>query len=159
MNELKKKIKDDLVKLLENELQELERAANSSREYANADDIKSEGKYDTRAIEANYMAQAQAVRVEELKLDLQMIRELDIDHKSDHVELGSLVEIEQNKMSKLYFISSALGGTILNIDQQIILVISVFSPIGSEAMSLSVGDTFEVETPKENRVYTIKAIN
>lgn len=158
MIELKKKIKENLIKILESELHEIETAALNLRAYANADDIKSEGKYDTRAIEATYMAQAQQVRVDELKLDLQMIKEVDVEHLSNHIELGCLARIKQNNLSKLYFISSALGGTILNIDSQVILVISVFSPLGNEALSLNAGDTFEVETPKENRTYLIEEI-
>lgn len=158
MKELKNKIKDELILKLESELKEIENAANSSRAYANQDDLKSESKYDTRAIEATYMAQAQEVRVEELKQDLQMIKDLEIEQKSKHVELGSLALLEQNGRDVWYFISSALGGTILNIDDYIILVISVFSPVGSEALNLEEGDSFEVETPKENRQYQIKKI-
>ncbi len=158
MKELKLKIKNELINRLETELKEIESAAHSSREYANQDDIKSEGKYDTRAIEASYMAQAQEVRVEELKQDLSMIKEIEVEHRSSHIELGSLTLLEQNGRDVWYFISSALGGTMLNIDDYLILVISVFSPVGSEALNLEVGDTFEVETPKENRLYRIKNI-
>lgn len=158
MIELKKKIRDELVLKLETELHEIESAALSSRAYAIQDDLKQEGKYDTRAIEASYMASAQQARVDELKLDLQMIKELDIDHTSEHIELGALVLLEQNGRDVWYFISSALGGTMLNIDDKVILVISVFSPVGSEALNLSTGDSFEVETPKENRIYLIKKI-
>jgi transcription elongation GreA/GreB family factor len=152
------KIKNELINRLETELKEIESAAHSSREYANQDDIKSEGKYDTRAIEASYMAQAQEVRVEELKQDLTMIKDIEVEHQSLHIELGSLALLEQNGKEVWYFISSALGGTMLNIDDYLILVISVFSPVGSEALSLEVGDSFEVETPKENRHYRIKNI-
>ncbi len=104
------------------------------------------------------MAQAQEVRVEELKQDLSMIKEIEVEHRSSHIELGSLTLLEQNGRDVWYFISSALGGTMLNIDDYLILVISVFSPVGSEALNLEVGDTFEVETPKENRLYRIKNI-
>jgi transcription elongation GreA/GreB family factor len=158
MLNLKNKIKKQLIELLESELLDIEEAAKSSREYAIQDDFKSEGKYDTRAIEASYMASAQSARVEELKLDLQMIKELEVNHTPNHIELGALVLLEQNDRDIWYFISSALGGTMLNIDNKIILVISVFSPVGSEALNLAVNDTFEVETPKENRLYLVKGI-
>ena len=96
--------------------------------------------------------------VEELKIDLQMIKDLEIEHRSNHIELGCLARFKQNNLSKLYFLSSALGGTILNINDQVILVISVFSPIGSEALNLSAGDIFELETPKETKTFTIEEI-
>ncbi len=157
MFEYKKKIKSELILKLEKELKDIEEAAKSSREYAITDEIKSEGKYDTRAIEASYLASAQQGRVEELKLDLQMLTDLEL-HKSEHVELGSLVHVELNSKKQFFFISPNLGGEIINIDEFSFLVISVFSPIGSEALNLSSGESFEVETPKENRVYKILEI-
>lgn len=157
MFEYKKTIKTSLVNKLENELKKIEEAAKSSREYAIADDLKSEGKYDTRAIEASYIASAEARRVEEIKLDLQMIQEMEIN-PSRHLEMGSLALIEHNSRDQFYFLSPTMGGEMLNVDGKMILVISVFSPIGSEAMNLECGDSFEVETPKESRVYKIKEI-
>lgn len=69
----KKVILDHLIDNLKKELIEVETAAHSSRDLATADDLKSEGKYDTRAIEASYLAGAQAKRVEEIKLDIQLL--------------------------------------------------------------------------------------
>ena len=155
MIEIKKKIKDQLRETLEKEIVEIEKATKAAVDLATSDELKSEGKYDTRAVEASYLAGAQKARLEELKLDLQMIEELNIEHRSQHVEMGALIKVKINKMDKLFFISSALGGNMLNIDGDIILVISVFSPIGNSALSLVVGDSFEVETPKESKQYEI----
>jgi transcription elongation GreA/GreB family factor len=157
MLELKNKIKKNLLVKLENELHEIESAAVSARAYALQDDLKSEGKYDTRAIEASYLASAQQRRVEEIKLDLQMIQEMEIQ-KSSHLEMGALALIDFNKREQFYFLSPTLGGELMNVDGHSVLIISVFSPIGSEAMNLSKGDSFEVETPKETRSYLIKEV-
>jgi transcription elongation GreA/GreB family factor len=155
--ELKKQIKDYLVNKLEIELIEIELVAESSREYATNDEMKSEDRYDTRAIEASYLAGAQLKRLEEIKLDLQMIKELEIV-PSYAVEMGSLVRLQTNSMSQWYFLSPILGGDLVAIEHYKIMVLSIFSPVGSEAMGLIVGDPFDVETPKAVRSYEILEI-
>lgn len=154
---LKLKIKEQLLLKLNNELHALEEAARSSRAYAIQDDLKSEGKYDTRAIEASYLAAAELKRVEELKQDVQMLEDLEVK-ESNHIELGALAILELNHKEQMMFFSPNLGGEIILIDQQTILIISVFSPIGNEALSLIEDESFEVETPKEIRKYIIKKI-
>ncbi len=153
----KKKIVESLIEKLNSELIEVENAARSTRDLATADDLKSEGKYDTRAIEASYLASAQNKRVEEIKLDIQMLEDLEVHVEASAVklQLGSLGLIRCNGQERLYFISSTSGGSMLMIDSQPVLVISVFSPIGDAALGLGAGENFEVETPKEIRQYEV----
>ncbi|MBY0413571.1 MAG: GreA/GreB family elongation factor [Bdellovibrionales bacterium] len=152
----KKKILESLIEKLNNELVEVSGAAKSARDLATADDLKSEGKYDTRAIEASYLASAQNKRVEEIKLDIQMLEDLQTQiDKSTKLQLGSLGLISCNGQARLYFLSSTSGGSMIMIDGNPILVISVFSPIGDAALGLGPGESFEVETPKETRSYDV----
>ena len=153
----KKKIVEARIEKLNHELIEVENAAKSTRDLATAPDLKSEGKYDTRAIEAAYLASAQNKRVEEIKLDIQMLEDLEIhvETPASLLQLGSLGLISCNGQERYYFISSTSGGSMLMIDNHPILVISVFSPIGDAALGLGVGESFEVETPKEIRQYEI----
>ncbi len=156
----KQLIIDFLINHLKSELVEIEKAARSSKELATAPDLKSEGKYDTRAIEASYLAGAQSKRVEEIKLDIGMLEELDLsENKLDKIQLGSLVTLSCNNQDKLYFISSTSGGSMVRLGDETVLIISVFSPIGDAALGLSSGDAFEVETPKETRTYLIRSIS
>ena len=150
----KKVILEKLVENLKKELLEVESAAKSTRDLVTADDLKSEGKYDTRAIEASYLASAQLKRVEEIKTDIQMLEDIELVN-SNKIQMGSLVLLEYNGASRYYFLTSTSGGTILMIDGNSILVISVFSPLGNEALGLKVGESFEIETPKEMRTYKI----
>lgn len=155
----KKKILSHLIVNLQKELKQVEEAASSARELATQDDLKSEGKYDTRAIEASYLAGAQNKRVEEIKLDIQMLEEMEISKNLEHnIQLGSLALIRCNGQERLYFLSSTSGGSMLQIDGHPILVISVFSPIGNAALGLGKNEVFEVETPKESREYCIMEV-
>ena len=158
---MKKKILEKLLAKVREELSALEAAGESAASYAREGDVKSDGKYDTRGIEAAYLAGAQMKRVEELKLEVQMLEEIPtrIFEKSEPVALGALVDIEFKGQTRRYFVCSTAGGTLLEIDGQTILVISVFSPIGDAVLGLSVGEEFELETPQENRVYRVVGLS
>ena len=152
----KKKIVETLIEKLNTELIEVESAAKSTKDLATADDLKSEGKYDTRAIEASYLASAQNKRVEEIKQDITMLEDLALSiEPATRMQLGSLGLISCNGQERFYFLSTTSGGSMLMIDNHPILVISVFSPIGDAALGHGAGESFEVETPKETREYEV----
>ena len=158
------KIKEKILKALKenvnSEKKKLEELAKSSRSDATGDDMKSEGKYDTRAIEAGYLASAHKARLEELEQELQLLESFNIkSFKEDEpVAMGALLDIELNGMKRRYFLSATAGGTMLDIDGEAILVISVFSPIGSSVIGLSAGDEFEVEMKGGSRIYNLLSV-
>lgn len=154
---MKEQILAELLHRMKVELQHLEAAAGVQKEYATDQEFKAESKYDTRALEASYLASAEAKRVEELKLDIQMLEEVDLNasHKLGEISIGALVELEHHEQRRFYFLIPTAGGTLLSIDQTPVLVVSVFSPIGDALLGLKAGEEFEVETPKETRLYKI----
>lgn len=150
-------------KLLDNVKRDLASATDakeSTSSFKFESDMKQESKYDTRSIEAGYLAEGQARRVEELKLELKLIEEIPLHpfKKEDEIAVGALLDIELNGRNKLYFLSTTAGGTVLDINGEIVLVISVFSPIGSSVMGLKVGDSFELETQAGTREYKIRSV-
>lgn len=158
---MKEEIRAQLLSQVQAELKAALEAENSAMSLAREGDIKSDGKYDTRGIEAGYMAQAQAKRVEELKLEEQMIEEIPVKEfgLNDEVGLGALVDIEFKGQTRHYFVCSTAGGTMLKVQNKAVLVISVFSPIGDAVMGLKVGEEFELETPQETRHYRVVGIS
>jgi transcription elongation GreA/GreB family factor len=78
--------------------------------------------------------------------------------REDEVAIGALVELEFNRASRWYFVSTTAGGTMLNIEGRAILVISVFSPIGDAILGLKVGDEAELESQGQTRVYKVKSL-
>lgn len=155
----KKNILNFLKDQLQSEFDQAKAAYDTSRSHANSGEMKSEGKYDTRSIEAGYLAGAQKKRVDELEQELKLLDEIDLTLCPDTVSVGSLVEIEFNEMTRLYFISSTSGGTMMKTNDEIVLVISAFSPIGVEVIGLKIGDSFDVEIKGEIREYTVKMIS
>lgn len=157
---MKKQIMSQLLTKVRQELASAEAASADTTTYAREGDVKSDGKYDTRGIEAGYLASAQQKRVEELKLDLQMLEETPLREFTyeDEVGLGALVDIALNGQTRRYFLCSTAGGTILNVDGTIVLVISIFSPLGDAVLGTRVGEVFELETPQGVRPYEVKSL-
>ncbi len=151
----KNKILNELVTKAKSDYEGLKAALGTTKGHASDSDMKAEGKYDTRSIEAGYLAGAQKVRVDELENEVKLLEEINLNLGNDLICIGSLVEIELNQNKRLYFISSTAGGTILNIDNHPILVISAFSPIGDCAIGLGKNDTFDIENKNGIREYTI----
>ena len=158
---MKSEIRRQLLEKVTLELKVAQEAEATTSSYAKEGDVKPDGKYDTRGIEAGYLAGAQSKRVEELKLEQQMIEETPIKsfQSDDEVGIGALVEIEFKGQTRSYFVCSTAGGTMLNINGKGILVISVFSPIGDAVVGCKVGEEFELETPQETRVYRVVGLS
>lgn len=147
-----------LIHLVEQELKGVEEAFSSTNSLATEGDVKQESKYDTRGIEAGYLAGAQKKRVEELKFDLHKLEEFKhLEFKpSSEVILGSLVTVDLGQLKRLYFVSPSFGGVQIQMNEELIYVITVASPMGEAMMGLSQGDEFELDSQK---VYSILMIN
>lgn len=154
---MKRQILDELLKRARVELTGLEASAKSHHDFATDQEFKAESKYDTRALEASYLAEAEAKRVEELKLEIQILEEVDLDasKKLGEISIGALVELLHKDQKRSYFLIPTAGGTVINTGDEAVMVVSVFSPIGDALIGLKAGDEFEVETPKETRHYKI----
>lgn len=153
----KSKILKELIEKTKSELTLVTASYESTKNLVQKGDLKSDGKYDTRATEANYLAGGQRQRITDLEQELILLEEIPMrDYgEQEEVGIGSLLEIEFNGTCRKYFLSPTAGGTMLSIENETVMVISVFSPIGSEAMGHKAGDSFEVELKDSVREYKI----
>jgi transcription elongation GreA/GreB family factor len=156
----KKEIVNQLVAKAESELAQIKKAYNSTKDMVQNGDLKSDGKYDTRATEANYLADGQRQRITDLESEVGLLQEVSIKDLSrfDRVSIGSVVGIEHKGNTRKYFISPITGGSMLSIEDEALMVVSAFSPIGSGAINLGLGETFELDFKGELREYEIKSI-
>lgn len=154
---MKQQILKQLIDKAKEELTLIEASAAATHNLATDQEFKAESKYDTRALEASYLASAEAKRVEELKLEIQILEDVDphLSEKLGEIGIGAIVELLFNNQVKKYFLIPTAGGTIINIENETLIVVSVFSPIGDALLGLKAGDEFEVETPKETRNYKV----
>jgi transcription elongation GreA/GreB family factor len=153
----KKEILKELIAKAQEDLTKAQKSYQVTQTMVQKGDLKPDGKYDTRATEANYLADGQRQRITDLENEMLLLEDIPTRKltNKDDIGIGALVDIEFNGQIRAYYISPTAGGTLLSINGQAILVISVFSPIGREAMNLNIGDNFEVEINNSQREYKI----
>jgi hypothetical protein len=135
----KEKIRLLFLAELEAQLEDLKNAVAVAKDAATHDEAKSEGKYDTRAIESGYMAGAQEVRMKELEGRVGLCRALRLKpFPSDStVSNGALVRVETDKgVERYYLVLKHLGGSSVNCDGVDVRVISEVSNAGRAFIGL-----------------------
>src|SRR5471030_2607380 len=126
---------------LAGELQIYFRAAQFSRAEATHESSKAESKYDTRGLEASYLARGQSKQAAELEAAIAEFQKLPAKTfgAGEPIDLGALVELEHGGESSLYFIGPRAGGTEVLHDKKEILVITPQSPLGEQLMGKKSG--------------------
>ncbi len=135
---------------IQRELDIMKESVASTTQGATHAESKQEGKYDTRGLEASYLAGGQQRRVADLENTVNYFNSLK-EVMISHIEVasfGALVEVEHNKKRHHYFIGQFGGGIKVSIENIEVQIITHKSPIGSEVLGLEEGDSFEIEGPR-----------
>jgi len=153
----KQAIVDELRAALTREIDVLKQAANTAREAATHEEAKPENDKDTRAIEAAYLAGAQATRVRDLERARNTLGFLDLRSftDADPIGLGALVEAEVDGSRTILFIAPAGGGMRAHLEGKEVQVITPQSPLGQRVVGRSAGDVIELQLPGGKREYEI----
>jgi transcription elongation GreA/GreB family factor len=135
-------VKKIIVRLTE-ELQVYFRAAQFSRAEATHESSKAESKYDTRGLEASYLARGQSKQAAELEAAIAEFEKLPAKKfaAAELIGLGALVELENGGEHLFYFIGPRAGGTEILHDKKEILVITPQSPLGEQLLGKKSGDS------------------
>jgi len=139
-------------------LQQMENAAKATFDAATHPENKAENKYDTRGLEASYLAGAQASRALELEESLAIFEKLVLRSYDEETPIGisALLLIECDNESRRYFVGPCAGGVKVVINTLTIWVITPSSPIGRTLMGKFVGD--EIPVGKEKKLWEIVEI-
>jgi transcription elongation GreA/GreB family factor len=131
-----------IVARLTEELQVYFRAAQFSRAEATHESSKAESKYDTRGLEASYLARGQSRQAAELEAAIAEFEKLPVKKfgADNLIGIGALVELENGGENFFYFIGPRAGGTEVLHDKKEILVITPQSPLGEQLMGKKSGD-------------------
>lgn len=118
------------------------RAAQFSRAEATHESSKAESKYDTRGLEASYLARGQSRQAAELEAAIAEFEKLPVKKfgAEDAISLGALVELENGGENLFYFIGPRAGGTEVLHDKKEILVITPQSPLGEQLLGKKQGE-------------------
>ena len=142
-----------IIEKLEKDLVVLKEAAMATLEAATHEESKPENEYDTRGLEASYLAGAQAKRVAEIDLALNVFKTTGLKEfaPNDAVQPTALVEIELDGKKNMVFLMPQAGGVRLDFDGRPVQVVSPTSSLGESLMGLKAGDTAEFEVGKQVR--------
>ena len=134
------------------------RAAQFSRAEATHEQNKAESKYDTRGLEASYLARGQSKQAAELETAIETYQEWKIRKfaAGEPIQNGALVELEQDGEQNVYFIGPCAGGTEVVQDKREVMVITLQSPLGEQLKGKKAGDRVKLAGHKTDyRIVTV----
>jgi transcription elongation GreA/GreB family factor len=160
MTNRKSQLREQLVPLIESEMRVLQKSLDSASEAATHPESKPENKYDTRGLEASYLAGAQRERILELRSMLMFLQTMPIRNFSvdDRIAPTALVELEQDGRQSLYFILPLGAGFSLQWEGKTVVVLTPQAPLGQALMNKVVGDLIKLKTGTAIKEYEILQI-
>lgn len=138
-----------LLDLIRAELrQRLERLTNAAFEaHAAATDpgSKAEGKYDTRSLEASYLAAGQARQVDELAEAVRIFETLSLPEFqiNDPIDAGALVEVNLQGETSYFLLVPASGGLEIDHDGREVTLLTPASGLYRKLLGMQVGESLE----------------
>ena len=156
----KKALLKAIVAQLVSELEVFFRAAQASHAEATHEQSKAESKYDTRGLEASYLARGQSRQAAEMQTAIEEFQALEARTfpKGELIDVGALVELEQGKERSLYFIGPRAGGTEVTVEDREVLVITPQSPLGSQLVGKKQGDKLQLTVAGAKNQYRVLSV-
>ena len=141
-------------------VEELERnqiAAQTAHAEATHEQSKAENKYDTRGLEASYLAHGQARQMVEMKASIEAFENMDLRKfgAGDPISTGALIALEHDGERTFYFIGSKAGGMEVRHEEQVVLVITPQSPLGTQLQGKKLGDRLQLSLGGAQNQYRV----
>ncbi len=131
-------------------------ALKASHEAATHAESKAENKYDTRGLEAAYLADGQRRRVHEIETALSRYRKLPVRSQvNEPISLGALVSLERGGAGRWVFLGPDAAGLRVVAAEAEVLVISPRSPLGQALLGRCDGDEVEVLVDGRRQRYEV----
>ena len=152
---------NDIIEKLEEELKAAKSAALQTYAAATGEESRPENEYDTRALEASYLAGAQSKRVAEIEEALNLYKYLEPKsyQSSDPIGPCALIELDFEGKKSLVFLTPASGGLIVQSQGKTVQVLTPKSPLGEALLTLHTGDVAVVEKGSRALEYEIFSIS
>jgi transcription elongation GreA/GreB family factor len=149
-----------IVASLSESLGVLEKAARASHAEATHESSKAENKYDTRGLEAAYLAGGQARQAKDILESIKVYQSLaPRDFAPDEpVDLTALVELESDGIASTYFIGPKNGGLEVEFEGKEVTVITPQSPLGQNLMGRKSGHRWTAKLGGSNATYRIASV-
>lgn len=149
-----------IIAALTEELERFAKAARASHAEATDPQSKAEHKYDTRGLEAAYLAGGQARKVAEIEESIGKFQKLKLVEFGPEtpIDYGALVQVEMRGGRSWYFIGPKAGGLEVVHEKEEVTVITPQSPLGEQLMEKKEGDKFVFGAGKDASQGKIVAI-
>ena len=130
-----------IIARLQAELTTLTNAALDTHAEATHEENKAEDKYDTRGLEASYLAMGQSKAADEAAQAVAQFTALTLRDfaPGEPVSLGAFIVLE-DQTRNYYFIGPRAGGTEIEHEGRTVMVITPQSPLGRQLMGRQQGD-------------------
>jgi hypothetical protein len=130
---------------LRTRLERLAKAAQEAHAAATDPGSKAEGKYDTRSLEASYLAAGQARQVDELAESVRIFETLSLlDFESDaEIDAGALVKADLNGETSWFLLVPACGGMVISQDDREITLLTPESALYRNLLGMRVGESLD----------------
>src|SRR5665213_2826086 len=137
----KSRLIKQIIASLSESLVVLEKAARASHAEATHESSKAESKYDTRGLEAAYLAGGQARQAMEILDSIKLYETLTTKNfaADEPIDLTALVELHVGGARSRYFIGPKNGGLEIEHQQKEITVITPQSPLGQTLVGKQAG--------------------
>src|SRR5207249_280819 len=134
--------------------------ARASHAEATHEQSKAENKYDTRGLEAAYLARGQSKQAAELVQAIEQFEKLPRRDfgPNEPIDLCALVELETKGIRSCYFIGPRAGGTEVTHEKKEVLVITPQSPLGQQLMGKKLGDRLRMEIGGSKSEYQVVGV-
>jgi transcription elongation GreA/GreB family factor len=156
----KSQLLKQIVEALGENLETLERAARASHNEATHESSRAESKYDTRGLEAAYLAGGQARQAREIMESMKLYKDLPTRDfaAGDLIDLTAVVKLETDGMPFLYFIGPKSGGVEVIHDGEEITVITPQSPLGENLVGKKAGQSWSTKAGGSTVKYRITKV-
>lgn len=130
---------------LQDEVESYARAARAAHAEATDPQSKAENKYDTRGLEAAYLAGAQSRQAAETQNAIEAFQKMALKEfkPTDPVDLSAFVEVETRGDRMYFFIGPSKGGLEIDHNKQEVTVITPQAPLGEQLVGRKAGDRFK----------------
>jgi len=151
---------EKIVARLTEELALYTKAARTAFAEATDEQSRAENKYDTRGLEASYLARGQARQVAELEQTINQFRALPVREFAPGapMEVGALVELVADRERSFFLLGPRAGGTEVEHDGHEITVITPQSPLGGQLLGHKAGDRLTLDLGGARRELRVASV-
>ena len=141
------------------------RSARAAHDVATDEQSKAEHKYDTRGLEASYLARGQSRQATEVMQAMQQYETLPLREfaPDEAIHIGALVELElgsrQESGRAIYFLGPCAGGTEIHTEGRDVLVITPHSAMGRQLVGLKRGAHLQIQASGKGDRYRVASVS